>query len=233
MKIDLHYYVTLRADFPRPESIEEPTGADLAAILSAGLAQRNIKIAKTEAVDFANYVECELGSSSIELMVGAELLDDANDLWYIQPCAKRTYFGSKKVSENDFRKLLIAVNDVLQNCERISEIRWFPSFDTPEYLALMPRSDGPIADPDYFDKLHPLIRVYWRLNQITGFVVSPIGVIGFFVLACILVFAIPQFGVHIVTVLFFSALAMMTVVPFILSIFVNREANRLGTSNRG
>lgn len=233
MKIDLHNYVDMRADFHRPAAIDQPTGGELAAILAAGIAQRDIRVTKTEAVDFANYVECEVGTSSIELMVGAEFLNGANDRWYVQPLAKRTFFGTKEVSENDYRELLLALDDVLKNCDRVSDIRWYPSFDTPEYLALMPRSDGPIPEPSYFDNLHPLIWIYWRLNQIIEFLESPIGFWGFVILACILLGAIPQFGMYIVTLLFFTSLAMMTVVPLVLSIFVSREAKRLAKCNRG
>ena len=87
----LHYYVDVRADFPRPASIAEPTGAELAAILADGLPKHGVQATKSECVDFAHYVECSMGASAIELMVGAEYLDETDNRWYIQPCP-RTHF---------------------------------------------------------------------------------------------------------------------------------------------
>ncbi len=230
MNEELHYYVDLRADFKRPESIDEPTGAELAAIIGDGLPKHGVTVCKNEGVDFAHYVECVAGSSRIELMVGAEVLSEEDNRWYIQPCAKRTFFGCQAVSNSDYRMLLLAVDAILRECQRVSDIRWFPTFETPEYLALMPYANGPIRDPDYAHHLHPLIWFDWQLNRITNLIVRPLGIISFFLLSCVLVVALPAVGPVVITVLFFSALALMTVVPFVLSILVDRAAKRKSES---
>jgi hypothetical protein len=178
-------------------------------------------------MDLAHCVECKSGSSTIELMVGAELRDDANDRWYIQPCTKKSLFGPKKVPSSDCRSLLLAVDEVLQASERVSDIRWYPSFDTPEYLALMPHSGGPVRDADFDDRLHPLIRFYWKLDRITSAIAHPLGVASFFVLACILIVVAPRSGPVIMAVLFLTVLALCTIVPMILSVVVSREAKRI------
>jgi len=196
-------------------------------VLADALARDGIAIIRNEGVDFAHYVECQAGISTIELMVGAELIDGGNDRWYVQPCRKRTFFGHKQMIDTDLRAILLSVDGALRDCPRVSDIRWYPSFDTPEYLALMPRSDGPVPESDYGSSLHPLIRFYWRLNQVTGMITHPLGIVGFFILVCGLMVAAPESGKVIASALFFTALAFMTVVPFVLSILVSREARRL------
>jgi len=226
MNEDLHFYVDLRGDFRRPESIEEPSGDELAAILANGLPEHGVAVLKNEGIDFSHYLDCDVDGCTVELMVGAEVLDGTNNRWYIQPYAKRNFFGRETVPAAAYRKLLIAVDAVLHSSPRISDIRWFPSFDTPEYLALMPAASTPIRADDYADNLHPLIRTYWSLNTFTNACVHPVSLILFFVFASFGSFLFPGIAPMIASVVFFAALAMMTVVPFMLSIFVNREAKR-------
>lgn len=226
MNEELHSYVDVRADFPRPESIDVPTGSELATILADELPKHGVQATKSKDVDFAHYVECSMRASTIELMVGAEYLDEADNRWYVQVCPKRTFFGRQAVTYSDYRELLLAVDAVLRECDRVSEIRWFPNFEVPEYLALMPRADGPIRAPDYIQQLHPLIWFDWQLDRISNQIVSPLGILSFFILACVLAFACPGIGPAVVFFLFCFALVLMTVVPGVLWTLIAREANR-------
>ena len=226
MNEELHYYVDLCGDFRRPASIEEPSGDELAAILADGLPEHGVAVLKNEGVDFSHYLDCDVDGCTVELMVGAEVLDDTNNRWYIQPCAKRNFFGRETVSDATYRTLLLAVDAVIRSSPRISDVRWFPCFDTPEYLALMPVASNPIRTPDYADNLHPLIRTYWNLNSISNLCVHPISLVLFFVLASFGSFLFPAIGPMVASIVFFTALGIMTVVPFVLSIFINREAHR-------
>lgn len=231
MNEDLHYYVDLCGDFRRPESIVEPSGDELAAILSDGLPDHGVAVLKNEGIDFSHFLDCVVDGCTVELMVGAEVLDDTNSRWYIQPCAKRNFFGRQAIPDAAYRTLLLAVDTVLHSSTRISKIRWFPSFDSPEYLTLMPSANSPIRAADYADNLHPLIRAHWNLIAVTNACVHPISVILFFIFASFGSLLFPAVGPTIASVVFFAALATMTVVPFVLSIFVNREAKR--TSSGG
>ncbi|MBB3210535.1 hypothetical protein FHS27_006382 [Rhodopirellula rubra] len=226
MNEELHYYVDLCGDLRRPESIEEPSGDELAAILADGLPKHGVAVLKNEGVDFSHYLDCDVDGSTVELMVGAEVLDDTNNRWYIQPCAKRNFFGRETVPDATYRTVLLAVDAVIRSSPRISDVRWFPCFDTPEYLTLMPGANSPIRAPDYADNAHPLIRAYWNLNAITNICLHPVFMVSFFLLTIVLVGTFPNVGPAIITVLFFSILALMTVVPFVLSIFVGRAAKR-------
>jgi len=226
MNEELHYYVDLCGDFRRPASIEEPSGDELAAILADGLPKHGVTVLKNEGIDFSHFLDCDVDGCTVELMVGAEDLDETNNRWYIQPCAKRSFFGRQVVPDATYRKLLLSVDAVLRSSPRISGIRWFPSFNTPAYLALMPAASSPIRAADYADNPHPLIRTYWRLNAITNACLHPIFMILFFLSTVVLVFAFPNAGPVVVTIFFFSVLAIMTAVPFILSVFVGREAKR-------
>ena len=226
MNEELHYYVDLCGDFRRPTSIEEASGDELAAILADGLPDHGVTVLKNEGIDFSHFLDCDVDGCVVELMVGAEVLDDTNNRWYIQPCAKRNFFGRETVPDTVYRKLLLAVDAVLRSSPRISGIRWFPCFDIPEYLALMPADDSPIRSSDYADNPHPLIRTYWKLNSISSICVHPISLILFFLLASFGSFLFPAIGPAIASIVFFTVLGMMTVVPFVLSIFINREASR-------
>ena len=224
MNDELNYYVDLRADFKRPESIEEPTGGELAGILAAGLPAYGITVNKNKGVDSCHYVACVAGSSIIELMVSTQIFDETEERWDILPNASDT------VPVSDYRTLLMAVDSVLRNCDRISDIRWFPQFETPEYLALMPSSPGPIRDANLKDCVHPLIHCYWSLNRVNNAITHPIAVISYFLFVCVLFALTPDVAAPIASVTFFTALALMTVVPFMLSLFVDREAKRISAS---
>ncbi len=227
MNDTLNYYVDLKADFNRVESLEKPSGEELANIIATGLPSHGITIRKIEGVDFCHYIECDVGSSTIELMVGEQLLDETKSRWDIQPCAKRSIFGRDRVPDENYRLLLSAVDTMLRECDRISDIRWFPGFETPEYLALMPYSAGPIRDPDYEKRLHPLTRLDWLLNRAANLTWGPIGIISFVILACVLGVLMPKTFVPVITVLFFAILALGTIIPFVLSVLMRREAKRI------
>ncbi|MEM9941417.1 MAG: hypothetical protein AAF939_07470 [Planctomycetota bacterium] len=226
MNEELHYYVNLCGDFRRPVSIEEPSGDELAAILADCLPGHGVTVLKNQGVEFSHFLSCDVDGYIVELMVGAEVLDDTNNRWYILPYSKRNFFGRETVPDTVYRKLLLAVDAVLRSSPRISGIRWFPNFDTPEKLALMPFADSPIRAPDYGDNLHPLIRTYWKLNVITSICLHPAFLVSFFLLTVVVVGTFPNVGPVVTMVLFFSILALMTVVPFVLSVFVGREAKR-------
>jgi hypothetical protein len=162
-------------------------------------------------------------------MVGAELLDDEHNRWYIMPCRKRSTFDRKDHLESDYRQLMLAIDPVLKNCDRISDIRWFPGFETPDYLALLPHSLGPIRDADYETRLHPLIRLDRRIDRITDAIASPVRVFLGFVFACTLVIALPKYGVSIVTALFFGFLFLVVVVPIIVGARMSKEAKRISS----
>jgi len=231
MKFDLHHYVDFQGDFERPESFDEPSGEELADFLADALTRDGIAIVSVEGMDFAHYVDCECGASTIELMVGAEVADDRDDRWYVQPCRKHSFFGYKPVHDPDLRRLLLSVDKALRHCSRVSDVRWYPAFDTAEYLALMPYSDSPIPQPDYGSDLHPLIWLYWNLNQLTGKITHPLAIVGFIILVCVCMVAAPESAMVVTSFLFFTAFGLMTVVPFLLSILISREAQRLSHEN--
>jgi hypothetical protein len=41
----------------------------------------------------------------------------------------------------------LSIDKVLKGSNRISDVRWFPSFETPDYLSLMRPSNGPLREP--------------------------------------------------------------------------------------
>jgi hypothetical protein len=130
------------------------------------------------------------------------------------------------MQSSDLRAVLQSVDGALRRCSRVSDVRWYPSFDTPQYLALMPYSDEPIPEPDYGSKPHPLIGLYWRLNNVTEMITSPVTAIGFFLFAFTLTVIAPEVGLVVIMVLFFAALAVMILAPLMLSILVSHEAQR-------
>jgi len=188
MKSNLLYYVHFKADFSRPDNVMGPTGEELAEILFAGLTEEGIEVTKAQEFDVANYLECQLGSSEIELLVGADLEAKSNDQWYISSCQKRGNFRDKPIPEEVYRDFLIDVNNVIHNSPRISEIRWFPGYDTLDVLSLMPLSDSPVRSPGYDDEILPLIRTYWRMNWM---LYHPIFLMVFFLFAGLLLSTVP------------------------------------------
>ena len=227
MHEQLHYYVHFQADFIRPASYDEPSGQELAAVLADGLPLYGINVEKVEGLDFAHYLQCVSGSSTIELMVGAELDMEREQLWYVQPCAKRSIFQRSVVPFEDYRDLLLAVDATLQRCDRVTAIRWFPAFETNDYLSLMPEATSPLRAADYEASLHPLIRLQWRLNRLLHVAVSPMTLLGSFCLVMIVAVWMPQIVAPLVSFLFFSVLILAIAAPFIISVLIARTARQV------
>jgi hypothetical protein len=160
-------------------------------------------------------------------MVSADFLNDEDSRWHIQPCAKRSFFGRKDHPESDYRTLLLAVDKTLRDCSHISDIRWFPFFDTPDYLALLPYSSGPVRAADFQEQLHPLIRLDWQISRISSAIASPLGLALGFVFLLLIAAIAPAFVRYIAFAVFVFMLVLMVVVPMVLGSLIRRQARRI------
>jgi len=220
---DLNYYVDFRADFKRPASLEEPAGEELARLLEEGLPAHGIPALKVKDGNFSYFVECLSGTSKIELMLGlVDPVDDDCYRWLVLPCAKRNFFGRKDYPESDYRQLLFAIDKTLQGCDRVEDIRWFPGFETQEYLSLMPPSPGPLRDPQLDERVHPLVRFDRRVNRITHTVLSPLGLI----LGIIFWVSLGVMSPSLAGYLFLSMLGLFVGIPIVLSFLIRSAARR-------
>ncbi len=157
-------------------------------------------------------------------MVGAEVLGEEKDRWYIQACSKESYFTRKDHPKADYRRLLLAVDATLQENDRVADIRWFPGYETPNYLALLPHSSGPLRDADYEQQLNRWVRLDWRFNRITNVAFSPVGFLLAVALFCALALIFPAFVGQIALTCGVIAVALLLFVQTVIDAMVAREA---------
>lgn len=230
MTEDFNYFVDMKADFPWPESADEPAGEELANILAAGLPRHGIEVVKVEGDEYCYWVECLVGATNIDLNVSAEMLDDQHHRWQIIPWKQpNSSFGRREDPDPDYRVLMLAIDPVLKECDRISDIRWFPTYETPDYLALLPHSSGPIRDPDYEARLHPLIRLDQRIERITELFFRPLGFTLAIVFVLLIVNTFPHYAGQITGALFLGFVILAVIIPNVLTSRVGREAKRISS----
>lgn len=225
MAFTMNSYARFRADFDRPQFIHEPSGEELADFLAEGLADHGIAARKADDADFQHYLECDCGNSQIELAVGVDVFDDnGDDHWSIMLCRPSKSFFRRKGPSSDTLAILHAVSETIGKSERITDIRWYPLFDTPETLSLIPYSHGPDLSPNFYEQVHPLIRLEWTLNGIA----FPAWC-AFCLLTAILVPLEPQFGELGSRVLqygFGITLVSFFAVPIVLGRLIHRAGSR-------
>jgi hypothetical protein len=226
MAFKMNTYVRFRADFDRPKSIHEPSGEELADFLIEGLADHGIAAQRSDDADFQHYLECNCGDSQIKLAVGLDVFDDnGDDHWSIMLCCRPSKsFFRRKVPSSDTLPILHAISDTIGKTERIKDIRWYPLFDTPEALSLIPYSHGPDLSPNFYEQVHPLIRLEWSLIRIA----FPAWCV-FCLLTAILVPLGPQFGELGSRVLQFGfgiTLVLFFATPIVLGRLIHRAGSR-------
>jgi len=168
MDEELNYYVLFRGDFPWPDDEYFAASDELAEFLEQGLQERGLVIEKIDRSELGHYFTLKVGDVSINLLVSADILIDETGQFSLMPFENTTFWGRPvSPSHEDYRDLLTAINEVLQESERVSDIRWFPSFETSEYLNLMPPSEGPIREPTFEDNLPTVIKWDIFLTRIT------------------------------------------------------------------
>lgn len=225
MKPTLHNYVVIEGDFTRCCNIDEPTGGELAEVLARGLSTKNVAVLDLEGVDFAHYIECELNGSRFNLMVGEETPWDSETNWSVVFGHSKGTSWSKIPTEH-YRRLLLAVNDALHACGQITSVRWYPRFETPEYLTLMHRAESPIVSADYWETLHPLIRAEYGIGDTNSVGLHPLILFG--LPACAYLLA-SHFGTgeHVVVGLIYMMIGWWFYAPIRRHGLIVREARQL------
>lgn len=163
----LNTYVAFRGDFTFPNSLlETAPGEELADLLVEGLPDYGISAALCDEPDIAQYVDCIVDGVSLDLMVGGEPDEIVGGiLWFIM--LTQTKRGWRKIDveaeRSACRTLLFAIDQILQGCRRIRDVRWYPQFDAFVDREWMLPSPGPVRDPELDEHLLSLFRLESRL----------------------------------------------------------------------
>lgn len=160
----LNGYVDLRADFTYPDSFDETPGEELAHLLTEQLPAHGISAEMCDEPDYAQYVDCIVDGLPYDLGVGGEKDEiDGGVRWYVMLMENKVC--KLKVDEEECRaacrRLLFAIDEIIQRCDAIHDIRWYPEFFELSKREYILPSPGPIRDPDLDAHLHPL----WRLQS--------------------------------------------------------------------
>lgn len=224
MKTDLHTYVVIEGDFRRIPDFDQPTGGDLAEVLAQGLPTQGITVRETEGVDFAHYIKCEVQTSGFQLTVSEETPWDPETNWSVMVCwSDRSAFS--RIPTARLRQLLLAINEVLHECDRITDVRWYPWFDESEHLFLMHRADSPIIEADYWETLRPLIRAEHGIGNRGRRIAHSL----LLVVLCTCAFLPTQLplAAKIATGVMYATFGRVIFVPIWRDILIYREARRL------
>lgn len=136
----LNTFVDFMADFPYEPGWTESSaialpGKDVAALLADGLRMRGFAVQNVAAIDYGYFLDCLCDGRTFEISV---TVDDPWEMrrWNVD-CSSTTGFWAWLFGPSDHaahRNLLMAIHNVLTGSNRISGVRWFPSFEPPGYL---------------------------------------------------------------------------------------------------
>jgi hypothetical protein len=136
----LNSFVDFIGDFPyQPGWTEDSAiglpGKDVAALLANGLRERGFGVESVEAIDYGYFLNCQRDRRTFTISVTVD------DPWHMRrwnvACPSTTRLWARIIGRSDHaahRDVLLAIHDVLTTSNRISGLRWFPSFEPPDYL---------------------------------------------------------------------------------------------------
>jgi hypothetical protein len=145
----LNTYVDFHGDFPyRPgwteDSRIELPGKELAELLADGLRHRGVDVSRVDALDYGHFLRCRSGGRSYTVEV---TVDDAYKMerWTAQ-CYPDDDEGIlsglfRRPDHAGLAAVLNAIHLTLTGSGSIRDVRWFPSYEPPQYL------DDRKADP--------------------------------------------------------------------------------------
>jgi len=224
----LNTFIDLIGDFPKPIGHDDTPGKELAELVADGLAQRGFSDLQVMDGDFGFYVICTQGNCQLEAMV---TVDDCTDMqrWQIitnfrVPLLERVF---RRPWPQIFEDFLFAIDNILHESDRVTSIRWYPYFETSDYLALQPHSEGPIRELSADKQLPLLIRMDRYLEWIFQRITSPIGIAVAFAIFISLGGTFSPTIAGVVALIFFVAVLLIgAVIPTIISCCVASEARK-------
>jgi hypothetical protein len=183
--ISLNTFVDFVADFPEPGASDDLPGKEVAEFLASGLQCRGIEAIRIadERPDIGRYVYCSFRDQHFAICVTFDNRE-RDGRWQLlpYPADDRGRIDRRKRRNHSeaFETLLLAIHETLRQSPQVREVRWFPHFREPHYLAIQRPGDGPIRDPRAEQHWPFVLRLDRFLNDVSRLLVSP--------LVCLLVF---------------------------------------------
>lgn len=226
MRIPINTYVDFLSDFPFPESFSPDfvPGEEVAQFLAAGLDKQDVKVLGVEEQEPAlgREILCMCEGQRFSIRVSVDLWDDIGRWCLLTAMLNKKGRAGPLCGQAELDALtrfLIKVNEVLRDSAAIRDIRWFPHFDTSEYLEIQEPGDGPIRDPEADSRLPFVLRFERLLENI------PRQFIVFFIAVIIIVSLLnPNLGVTVVKVSIATLLVCIIVAPIFTSTWVRHLA---------
>ncbi len=178
MRPRLNTFVDLVADFPKPDYRTEVPGKDLAELLARALRARGIDVLSIEGTDIAHYIRCRSGRREFKMMVSVDDFKEVNRWQILCPSTLGVidhWLG--RTDHDDHQRLLLAIDETLRESDTIHGVRWFPAYESPEYLDLLVPCEGPIRDPLPGPRVALIVRLdrfLDRLLLLSAFISLPV-----------------------------------------------------------
>lgn len=224
----LNTFIDLIGDFPKPTVLDDTPGKELSDLLAAGLAKRGFKVTQVMDEGLGYHITCRQENYLFRATV---TIDDLITIqrWNIITDFKVPFVERvlRRPWPSGFEHFLFAINDVLRESDRVTSIRWFPYFDTPNYLAIQPASEGPIPELSADTHLPLVIRFDRFLNWLNHLAGSPTGIVVTiaFLIGLGMVFSPTVAG--IVSLVYFVVLLLICVVfPMFIGLYVAFTARK-------
>lgn len=145
MRDRLNTFVDFRGDFPKSDPMKEIPGAEVAAMLVAGLSARGCPVRGLEAVDFEQIIDCDSGTVRFQVRVWIDW--EGMDRWEI--CIPPTVgcLGGLlgRSDREEHKRLLEVVDSILRSTDGVRDIRWFPNFEISGYRERCKWYPGPLV----------------------------------------------------------------------------------------
>ncbi len=239
----LNTFVDFVSDFPRPMSLENVSdkelarvlerrpvpGKELAKVLARGLECREIEVLGIDAYDFEHCIRCVCEGHAFFISVGVD--DEVKfTRWTVKPYHQIGFFDRirRRTYGDEFKRLLLAIDDTLRATPGVRDIRWFPDFDAPWNLNLRAASDSPITKPNSDRALSVVARLDQLSERISSRGASPVVIITMLVCTVVLELIHRRLGIILMASWFLTMVLCGIVIP----IFVRQHAFSLWERSR-
>jgi hypothetical protein len=117
-------HVSFRAEFPREHSPAAPAGSELLDQIERQLPQHGIDVLSRWHTDYSHCLLLGVNGVSFKLELGYVSDENAQWLMYFMPksCCSKVF---KAFRGNSYKKVALAINDILKASSSVSDIRWY------------------------------------------------------------------------------------------------------------
>ncbi len=109
------------------------------------LPNQGIKVASVDSDDVGFYLTCLLSDESFRIVVSESTAGDAPRCDILCPDNRRGAWFQRQPDSTEHVRLVVALDAILRASDHITDVRWYPRYESPSCRLLMSGSESPLA----------------------------------------------------------------------------------------